>query len=137
MIKDLWINLPVKDLKKSITFFEAVGFSFAKNSPGFTPTSAPMQVGSKKVVVMLFEDKQFASFTQNPIADTTQSTEVLFSFEVETHEDVDKVALDAETAGGILFAQPAEKDGWLYGCGFTDPDGHRWNALFMEMGKMK
>ncbi|WP_461449269.1 VOC family protein [Mucilaginibacter sp.] len=137
MINDLWINLPVKDLKKSIPFFEAIGFSFTKNSPGFTLTSAPMQVGSKKVVVMLFQDSQFASFTQNPISNTTQGTEVLFSFQVETREKVDQVAQDAEAAGGMVFAQPAEKDGWLYGCGFTDLDGHRWNALFMAMGRMK
>jgi predicted lactoylglutathione lyase len=134
MIKDLWINLPVKDLKKSITFFEAIGFTFAKNSPGFTPTSAPMLVGSKNVVVMLFEDKQFESFSRSPLADTTKGTEVLFSFEVESREDVDKIALDAEAAGGNMFAKPAEKDGWLYGCGFTDLDGHHWNSLFMDMG---
>ncbi len=137
MIKDIWINLPVKDLKKSITFFEAIGFSFVKSSPGFTPTSAPMLVGSNNVVVMLFEDSLFQSFTQNAITDTAKSTEALFTIEVTSREDVDKVAIDAEAGGGTLFAKPAEKDGWLYGCGFTDLDGHRWNALFMDMGNMK
>lgn len=137
MIKDLWINLPVKDLKRSIAFFEAVGFSFSKNSPGFTPTSAPMMVGSNKVVVMLFEDSLFQGFSRNPITDTTQSTEVLFSFGAESRKDVDQVAQDAEAAGGNVFAKPAEKDGWMYGCGFADLDGHRWNALFMDMSKVK
>jgi predicted lactoylglutathione lyase len=137
MIKDLWINLPVQDVRKSIEFFEAIGFSFAKNSPGFTPTSAPMLVGSKSVVVMLFEDILFQDFTQNPIVNTSLGTEVLFSFEVDSREAVDQVALNAKAAGGTIFASPGEKDGWMYGYGFTDLDGHRWNALFMDMSKTK
>ncbi|MFI5158100.1 MAG: VOC family protein [Sphingobacteriales bacterium] len=137
MIKELWINLPVKNLKRSVDFFEAIGFSFAKNSPGFTPTSAPMQIGSKPVIIMLFESSIFQSFTQNPIANAEQGTEVLFSFDAESREEVDEIAKKAEAAGANVFAKPHEKDGWMYGCGFADLDGHRWNSLFMDMSKLK
>jgi predicted lactoylglutathione lyase len=37
----------------------------------------------------------------------------------------------------VLFAKPAENQGWMYGCGFFDLDGHRWNILFMDYDKLK
>ena len=54
----------------------------------------------------------------------------------ESKEEVDDLARKAENAGAIIYASPVEKDGWMYGCGFTDPDNHRWNILYMDMSKM-
>jgi predicted lactoylglutathione lyase len=42
----------------------------------------------------------------------------------------------AVNAGGTVFSESEEKDGWMYGCGFADLDGHRWNVLYMDMSKM-
>ena len=87
-------------------------------------------------MVMLFAENIFESFTRHAITDTKQSTEVLFSIDAESREEVDELAKKAASAGGTVFAQPGEKDGWMYGCGFADPDGHRWNVLYMDMSKL-
>ncbi|QKJ28916.1 extradiol dioxygenase [Mucilaginibacter mali] len=133
MTKELWINLPVKNLKQSIEFFTAIGFSFKTDSPGYTDTMAPMIVGSKGIVVMLFQEDVFKNTCMNAVADTAKGTEVLFSFDAENREEVDATATKVEAAGGTIFAQPASVQGWMYGFAFADLDGHRWNMLHMSM----
>lgn len=134
MIKEIWINLPVKDIKKATQFFKSIGFTINPhyNSEG----SASFFIGEKKIVLMLFNQEQFKSFTRANVADTGTGTEVLFSIDAESPAEVDEMAGKAEAAGGIVFGKPAEIQGWMYGCGFTDLDGHRWNVLHMDMSKM-
>lgn len=135
MTKEFWLNLPVKDVSRSKTFFKEMGFSFNENFGG-GPNSACLQVGSKNVVVMLFEEPTFKSFTVNPLTDTQRSTEVLLSIDAESPAEVDEIAQKATAAGGTVFSKPAESQGWMYGCGFADLDGHRWNVLHMDMSKL-
>ena len=135
MTKELWINLPVKDLKKSKEFFTALEFSFTSKY-GDTDYSACLIVGTKNIAVMLFEENMFKGFTQNNLTDTKQSTEVLFSIDAESKAEVDTMAMKVEAAGGIVFSKPADNQGWMYGCAFSDLDGHRWNILHMDMSKM-
>jgi predicted lactoylglutathione lyase len=135
MTKELWINLPVKDVKRSREFFTQIGFSFS-DGPGNSDTSAPLIVGSKNTVIMLFEQSVFRGFLRNEVTDSENSNEVLFSFSAESPDEVDEISKKVTKAGGVVFAEPAESQGWMYGCGFADPDGHRWNALFMDTGKL-
>jgi len=135
MIREFWINLPVKDLKRSKNFFTQLGFSF-KPLPGNREDSACLILGSKNVQVMLFEEAAFRSFTDSEVSDPVKGNEVLFSIDAETAEEVNDLAKIAEKAGGKIFAEPGEKEGWMYGCGFIDPDGHRWNILHMDESKM-
>lgn len=135
MTKDIWINLPVKNVVKSTEFFKALDFTF-NTQYGNSPQSASLLVGDKKVVVMLFEESVFRSFTGNDLADTKNGTEVLLSISAESREEVDELAKKAEAAGGIVFGKPGESQGWMYGCGFADLDGHRWNVLYMDFSKM-
>ena len=135
MTKDLWINLPVKDVKKSKEFFTKLGFSFDLKY-GNTEHSAGMVVGSKKIVFMLFTESMFKGFINNNLTDARQSNEVLFSFDAESRAEVDEMAKKVEAAGGTLYAKPTENQGWMYGFAFIDPDGHRWNMLHMDMSKM-
>lgn len=135
MTKDLWINLPVKNLVKSKAFFSAIGFSF-NTKYGNTAVSAGLTIGDKNIVVMLFAEAVFKTFTGTEIADSTKAAEVLFSISAESKEEVDEMAKKVEQAGGTIFAKPSEVQGWMYGCGFSDLDGHRWNALYMDMSKM-
>ena len=134
MTKELWINLPVKDINISKQFFSRLGFSF---NPRFSNNNdtACITIGTKNINVMLFKEAVFNGFTKNKIADTSQATEVLFSIDAESRDEVDEMANKAASAGGTVFSQPAELQGWMYGCGFSDPDGHRWNVLFMDMTK--
>jgi predicted lactoylglutathione lyase len=136
MTKQFWINLPVKDVSVSKEFFGKLGFRF-NSQFGNGPGSAAMQVGEKDVIVMLFEEATFKGFVENcGLADTTKGVEVLLSIDAESKEEVDELAQKAVEAGGKSNHKPGEMDGWMYGCLFTDPDGHSWNVLYMDMSKM-
>ena len=135
MTKEFWINLPVKDIHRSKAFFQKLGFRF-NEAHGGPPNSACMLVGAKNVVVMLFEEPMFKGFVGHSISDTAKGTEVLFSIDAENREEVDELAQKAEAAGGTVYGPPGENGGWMYGCGFIDLDGHRWNVLYMDMSKL-
>ncbi|MHC0442122.1 VOC family protein [Flavobacterium sp. 3-210] len=134
MTKQIWLNLPVTNIAKAKDFFWKIGFSF--NEQHDTPSSTCMVVGEGHFVVMLFEEMLFSSFSQNAITDTKSSSEVLISIDAESREEVDELAKKVTEAGGTVFAEPAESQGWMYGCGFADLDGHRWNVLFMDFSKL-
>lgn len=131
-MKDFWINLPVKDAGKSKDFFAKLGFTF--NPHYNAPNSASMLLGDKGVVVMLFDETTFKGFTNNEIA--TYSNEVLLSIDAQSKEEVDEMARKAVEAGGTSDHKPYDMQGWMYGCMFTDIDGHKWNVLHMDMSKM-
>lgn len=135
MIKDFWLNLPVKDVKRSKEFFAQLGFKF--DSPhGNSETSAALRIGDKQTVVMLFEESQFKTFTNCDVADVKKSSEVLLSFDAQSKEEVDELVEKIKKAGGTSNHKPSEMTGFMYGCVFADPDGHRWNILHMDMSKM-
>lgn len=135
MTKQIWLNLPVKNIEKSKQFFSSIGFSF--NEEYSNEHSACMLVGDKNFVVMLFEETMFASFVQNTIADTQTHSEMLISIDAESRQEVEELAQKVDEAGGVVFAKPSENQGWMYGCGFSDLDGHRWNVLFMDYAKLQ
>ncbi|MEP6596244.1 MAG: VOC family protein [Ginsengibacter sp.] len=134
MSQEIWINLPVKDVKKSREFFRNIGFNINANHN--TDGMAAISSGEGKAMVMLFPDATFESFTKNKIADTPLGTEAMFSFGADSQEEVDETAKKVKEAGGTVFAEPGDKDGWMYGFAFIDLDGHRWNMLYMDMSKM-
>lgn len=134
MTKQIWLNLPVKNVAKAKDFFWKIGFSF--NEQHDTPSSTCMVVGESHFVVMLFEESLFTSFSQNKLTDTQSGSEVLISIDAESAAEVDELAKKVEEAGGTVFAPPAESQGWMYGFGFADLDGHRWNVLFMDFSKL-
>lgn len=132
MKNEFWLNLPVNDIEKSIVFFSQLGFGF-KNE---TNKMVSLLVGKQDVVINLFEEKDFAGFSDNAIADTGKATEVLFNIGAETREEVNEFAEKVVQAGGKIYRGPEDKEGWMYGCGFTDLDGHRWSMLYMNIDKM-
>ncbi len=132
--KELWINLPVKDLNKSKEFFTKLGFSFHPRHEN-SDEAAGLLIGDKNVIVMLFPESTFKKFTRNEISDTKLATEVLLSIDAESREEVDEMVRKAVEAGGTAFSEPGGQ-GWMYGAGFTDLDGHRWNVLYMDMSQM-
>ena len=136
MVKEFWINLPVKDVKKSKEFFTKLGFSFSTEHAN-TDHSACMLLGIKNVVIMLFDEPTFKSFTGNEIGNTQKSTEVLLSIDAESKEQVDEMIKKVLAAGGKSNHTPHEMDGCMYGCVFYDLDGHLWNILYMDMSLYK
>lgn len=135
MTKDIWINLPSKDVRKAREFFTRIGFTQNTHYPE-TDQSSCLFVGTKNIVVMLFAESVFKGLIQNEVSDAKQATEVLFSFDAESRDEVDELAEKVSMAGGNVFAKPGENQGWMYGMAFTDLDGHRWNVLYMDMSKM-
>jgi predicted lactoylglutathione lyase len=134
MTKQIWLNLPVKNVAKAKDFFWKIGFSF--NEQHDTPGSTCMVVGEANFVVMLFEQALFATFSQNELTDTQSGSEILISIDAESKEEVDALAAKVTEAGGTVFSPPAESQGWMYGFGFADLDGHRWNVLYMDFSKL-
>ncbi|HET6511498.1 MAG TPA: VOC family protein [Candidatus Kapabacteria bacterium] len=135
MIKSLWLNLPVNDVAKSRDFFTSIGFRLNQNY-GNSDQSASLLIGANDLVMMLWPAEQFKSFTRHEISSTAQGNEVLFSFDAESADEVDEICRKVEAAGGDVFAKPGWNQGWMYGCAFTDLDGHRWNILHMDFSKM-
>ena len=135
MAKELWINLPVKDVEKSKEFFSKIGFS-PNTEHGASDEMACVQLGEKQFNVLLFAENKFKGFTKNELTDTGKSTETLISFDAENKAEVDETARKVFEAGGRIFSEPSEIEGWMYGFAFADLDGHRWNQVYMDMSKM-
>lgn len=134
MTKEIWLNLPVKDVDRSKEFFTKIGFTPQEKQP--CAEMCGFYVGEKKMSVMLVEEEMFQGFAQNPLSDAKTATEILISFDAESRDDVDKTASRVFEAGGTIFSEPQEIQGWMYGFAFTDLDGHRWNQVFMDLGKL-
>jgi len=132
MSKQIFINLPVKDLKKSITFFKKLGFKF---NPQFTDDKAACMIIGENIYSMLLLEKFFKSFTKKKVADAKKTTEVLIAIDVKGRKDVDRMIKKAVAAGGSLYNKPQDH-GWMYGHSFADLDGHQWEVLYMDESKM-
>jgi uncharacterized protein len=132
-MKQFWINLPVKNIERSKAFFTALGFTFNKERD--SANSACLMMGEKNVVCMLFDEPTFKNFISGGEL-STNSTEVLLSIDAQSKEEVDEIAAKAIAAGGSSTNKPSEMKGWMYGCVFSDLDGHRWNVLYMDITKM-
>ncbi|MGB8703619.1 MAG: VOC family protein [Gillisia sp.] len=130
-----WLNLPVKDIQKSRAFFKAIGFKENVRHKD-APHLASFYIGKQEVVMMLFPESDFEHFTQHPVTNTSKSAEILLNIDAQSPEEVDKMAELVKKAGGSIYAEPSENQGWMYVCGFTDPDGHRWCCLYMDESKM-
>lgn len=135
MIQQVWLNLPVKDIEKSKIFFRAIGF---KENPMHKSAKhlGSFFIGENKFVLMLFPEESFKTFSGNAVSDTTKGNEVLINFDAESKEEVDAMAEQVRIAGGKIYAEPGESQGWMYAFGFEDLDGHRWSMLYMDMAKM-
>jgi uncharacterized protein len=126
----IFVNLPVKDLNKSIEFFTKLGFSF---NPQFTDETATCMIVSDEIFVMLLTHDKFKTFTPKEICDATKSTEVLVCLSSESRSSVDDLIRKAVAAGGTTYNEPQDH-GFMYGHGFQDLDGHIWELAYMEPG---
>ena len=134
MTKEIWLNLPVKDIRKTTDFFTKIGFTLNAHAPK-SDTMASFNIGQKDFIINFFTEEVFNSFTPFKIADLENKTECLISIDAESPAEVDEILEKAKVAGANVYAKGGEKDGWMYGGGFTDLDNHKWNVLFMDMSK--
>ncbi|WP_330443637.1 VOC family protein [Flavobacterium sp. C4GT6] len=131
-INQIFINLPVKDLNRSIEFFTKVGFTF---NPQFTDENATCMIIGENMFAMLLTEKYFSTFITKPIADAKKATEVITALSVSSHEEVESIIEKAFAAGGKQYKDPIDY-GWMYNRNFEDLDGHQWEIFYMDMSAM-
>ena len=128
MTTKIFINLPVKDLQRSIAFFAHLGFTF---NPQFTDENATCMIVGENIFAMLLVEARFKDFTKKDIADAHKTTEVLLALELENRAMVESMVQKAVEAGGVIYADPQDH-GWMYQHGFADLDGHQWEVFHMD-----
>lgn len=127
MARQIFINLPVADLKAAIAFFTALGFTFDAK---WTDDTATCMIAGDNIFVMLLTRERFGGFTPKPVADATRSTEVLICLALDSRDAVDGMVRAAVAAGGTTYNQPQDH-GFMYGHGFQDLDGHIWELVHL------
>lgn len=131
-VKQIFLNLPVKDLQRSVAFFTKMGFIF---DPKFTDENATsMQIG-ENIYVMLLTEKFFSTFIAKPLADTQATAAAIVALSVGSREEADEMADKGIAAGGKQYKE-AEDHGWMYGRNFQDLDGHLWEFFYMDMSAL-
>ena len=127
MHKQIYVNLPVKDLARSIAFFKALDFNF---NPQFTNDQGACMVIGENIDAMLLVEAFFKTFTTKAVCDAMRSTEVLVCLSCESRAEVDALVSKALAAGGAS-PRPPQDHGIMYGHGFEDLDGHLWELVHM------
>ena len=128
MASKIFLNLAVKDLKKSIDFFTTLGFSF---NPQFTDEQATCMIIGENIFAMLVTEQRFKDFTKKEICNANKNTEVLLAMDAESKEKVDEMVKNAVDAGGTIYMEPQDH-GWMYGHSFADLDGHQWEIMYLD-----
>lgn len=133
MITNIFVNLPVKDLNKTVEFFTKLGFTF---NPQFTDENATCMIVGKNIFVMLLVEKFFKTFTKKEISDTTKNTEAIVALSAQSREEVDQMMEKVVNAGGKEARDPQDH-GWMYGRSFEDINGHLWEIFYMDESAKK
>ena len=132
MSRMIFVNFPVVDLKASMRFYTALGFT---NNPQFTDDTAACMVWSESINVMLLTHAKWRTFTTRPIPPTS-SSEVMLCISCDSRDAVDAMNESAAENGGTANINPVQDHGFMYGRSLADPDGHVWESMWMDMSKM-
>ena len=132
MATKIYVNLPVKDLQRSVRFFKAMGFGF---DPQLSDETAACMMISDDIFAMLLTEAKFREIARRPVADATRMTEVLTCLSVESRARVNQLVDRALTQGGREMREP-EDHGYMFGRSFSDLDGHIWEIIYMNQKAM-
>lgn len=132
MTKMIFVNLPVTDLPRAMRFYDALGFT---NNPQFSDDNSACMVWSETISVMLLTHDKWRVFTSRPIPPAT-SSEVMLAISCENREAVDRMNETADAHGGQADVNPVQDLGFMYNRNLADPDGHVWEAFWMDMSAM-
>jgi predicted lactoylglutathione lyase len=127
MHSQIFVNLPVKDLKRAIDFYTRLGYTF---NPQFTNENATCMILGDNLFAMLLVEKFFSTFTDKAIADASKSTTALISLSCNSKAQVDDLVARARAAGGKV-SRPPDDHGFMYSHDYQDLDGHGWGLFFM------
>lgn len=129
MPKMIFVNLPVTDLPRSISFYEAIG---AVKNEQFSDDTAACMVLSDTIFVMILTHPKFKQFTPKAIPDAHATAQMLLALNQESREAVDETLAKAGEAGGTVDIGPLQEHGFMYSRSFGDPDGHIWEIFWMD-----
>jgi len=129
----IFVNLPVKNLDRSVEFFTTLGYTFNQQ---FTDENATCMIIGEDIFVMLLVEKYFKTFIKKEIADASKTTEVLICLSADSREKVDEMVNKAVTAGGIVYKEPQDH-GFMYVHAYQDLDGHLWEIMWMDPAAIK
>ncbi len=128
MVKSIFLNVPVKDINLSMEFFKAMGFEF---NPNFTDDTAACMILNELNYVMLLTYDKFREFTRKEIVNSTDQSEFIFAFSVESRAKLDGIMAKAIAAGG-KEPMPSQDHGFMFQRSFEDLDGHLWEVLYID-----
>jgi hypothetical protein len=131
MPKQVFINLAVQDLQKSMDFYTALGFS---NNPQFSDDSGKCMVWSENIFVMIMTHEKFASFTKKPLAETKTHLAGLFALSLDSLEEINNLMEKGLKAGGTEAGEMKDY-GFMQQRTIEDLDGHTWELFYMDITK--
>ncbi|WP_298786708.1 VOC family protein [uncultured Marinococcus sp.] len=126
--KQIFVNMPVKNLEASMEFFQTIGFSFDQR---FTDENAACMILGSGIYVMLLQEAFFQTFTNKNIVDTSREAEAILAISADSKEAVNEIVQKALDAGGRPSNEPMD-GGFMYGWSFQDIDGHLWEVMYMD-----
>ena len=129
----IFVNLPVKDLDRTVNFFTAMGYTF---NPQFTDETATCMIISDTIFAMLLTEEKFQEFAPKGICDTSACHEVLIALSCQSREEVIEMVQKAVAAGGSTYAEPKDY-GFMYQHGYQDLDGHIWELVYMDPSQVQ
>lgn len=132
MPKQLFVNLPVRDLSRAKAFYEAIG---AVNNPQFSDDTSACMVISETIYVMLLTHPKWTQFTRKPISDAHAASEVMLALSADDRAAVDAMVAAAGAHGGKPDVNPTQDLGFMYGRSFEDVDGHVWETFHLDMSQ--
>ena len=128
MHDQLFVNLPIKDLPRSVRFFESLGYTF---NPQFTDENATCMILGENLFAMLLVEPYFKTFIEKDVSDAHRATEVLLAVPVGSREAVDAL-VDKALSAGAKEPRPARDLGFMYQRSYDDLDGHTWEVFHMS-----
>ncbi|WP_026561859.1 VOC family protein [Metabacillus halosaccharovorans] len=130
--KNIFINLPVKNVKKSTSFFRSLGFEF---NAQFTTDDTASMIISDNIFALIMTEDRFKEFSKKEIVDATTSAEAILCLSADSRDQVDELVNKALASGGKISNDPQDH-GFMYGWGFQDLDGHIWEVVYMDESAM-
>jgi predicted lactoylglutathione lyase len=128
MATQIFVNLPVKDLNRSVEFFTKLGYTF---NPKFTDEKATCMIISDTIYVMLLTETFFQTFTKKEIVNAHKAAECSIALSADSKDAVNEMVDKAEAAGATI-PNPASDYGFMYQHSFEDLDGHHWEFIWMD-----
>ncbi len=132
-MKQIFINLPVKDVAASMDFYQQLGFTV---NPLFTFDDQKCMVWSDQIYVMLQTLEMFKSGNKKNIANPKENTIATFTLPVESIDRLNEIIENGLQAGGTEPTQTID-EGFMQVRNIEDLDGHNWGIIFLDIDKFK